>query len=268
MKIISLCVLGIALVAALGSAPSQAQTVVGYGSWVEAQTAGNCPSYCTGNEFSSTASGGPGQLTAAAQNQVYAQAFGSVSFDPTNHLLPELKAFARAPAGKQGQTTSFAVQRYGYSGAETKFVNLIVNLSGRIALPLNGLADNRLVGSLAIVRGDTLPWDPNFATLIYERVPAADVLAQAGLAWVNPGNGSVRTDLSFEVQTGDSFFVVASFWAIGQNGTADGSSTLKMIFEDATGLNAVSSVPELGTAWMATAGLLALAFGARRRRAA
>ncbi len=258
-------VLGALFVGLLAAGASHAQDV-GYGTYVSAGTAGNCPSFCTGGEFAGEQGGGAGLSFAAASESTYAISRGSAAFASGQSYLPELKGYAAAGLGKQGSATSFASQLFTYTGTETRSVSLQVDLTGSVFNNASGYSYNSIGAQIAVVRGPDLPWYPSFGTLIYEFVSSVDRLA-VGDAFINtPGVTSAQTTLLFDLLPGETFYVVTQLNVVSQNGIADAEHTLKMNFDNAANLVAVTSVPEVSAAWMLAAGLLVLGFGARRRR--
>jgi hypothetical protein len=257
----------IALTAALLAGPSWAVAVpeVGYGTHVGVVTAGNCPSFCTGNQFAFAEDGTAGATAAAASESTYATGRGSAELSPAGGYLPVLKAYGSAALGKATGVSSFASQMFTYLG-DAATIELTVNLSGTTGDNGGGYSFNNINADVAIVRGDTLPWYPSFATLIYEIVPSEDRLALGGLDI----GGPLSTTLTFELVPGDSFFVVSQLNVNSNNGFADAEHTLRMAFDANSAADMVAAtapVPEPATAWMAALGLLALGWRARRRAA-
>jgi hypothetical protein len=251
----------------LAAGASHAQEV-GYGTNVRTGTAGNCPSFCTGNEFASQEDGGAGLSFAVASESTYAIARGSSAFASGQSYLPELKGYAAAGLGKRGSVSSFASQLFTYTGSETRSVSLQVDLTGSVFNNASGYSFNSIGAQIAVVRGPDLQWYPSFGTLIFEGVSEENRLA-LGDAFINtPGVTSAQTTLLFDLQPGETFYVVTQLDVSSQNGIANAENTLKMSFDNATNLVAITSVPEVGTAWMVAAGLLVLGWGARRRRQA
>lgn len=259
--LMSLTALGAALVAG----PSQAVVVVevGYGTHVGVSTAGNCPSFCTGDQFAYSESGAAGATASSASESTYATGRGSAELSPADAYLPVLKAYGSAALGKAAGVSSFASQLFTYSGGATT-VELTVNLTGTVGNNGGGYSFNDINADVAIVRGNTLPWYPSFATLIYEFVPSEDRMAMGSLDI----GSTTSTTLSFDLSPGDSFFVVSQLNVNSNNGFADAEHTLLMAFDanSAAGmLAATAPVPELGTASMAALALLALGWRARRQ---
>jgi hypothetical protein len=263
---------GALMLGAWAAGPVHAQAVVGtgYGAQVESSTAGNCPSFCTGSEFANQSDGAEFQQSAMASESTYGITRGSATFASGQSYLPELRAYATATVGKRASTTTFAAQLFSFTGTEARTVTLQVDLTGSVFNNASGYAYNAINAQMAVVRGTDLPWYPSFGTLIYEFVSSENRLA-VGDAFIDmPGVTLAQTSLTFDLMPGDSFYVVTQMSASSQNGVADAEHTLKMNFDNPAGLLAVTAVPEMGTAWMAVAGLLVLGsvlgFGAQRRR--
>jgi hypothetical protein len=268
MHLTKIFVLSAGIIGAFAANPSWAQDTPpsGYGVQVSSETAGNCPSYCTGSEFANQTNGGEGDQSASASQSTYGITRGSAQFAVGQTYLPELRAYASAGVGKRASTTSFASQLFTFSGAEARPFDIQVDLTGSVFNNANGYASNTIQASLAVVRGSNLPWYPSFGTLIFEAVSEQDRLA-VEYAYINtPGVNSARTNLRFGLTPGESFYVITALTASSANGFADAENTLKMSFDNAAGVVAISTVPEAEGVWMAGAGLLALALWAPRRR--
>lgn len=254
-----------AFTAALVTGPSWAVAVpeVGYGTHVGVFTAGNCPSFCTGDQFAFAEDGMAGATAATASESTYAMGRGSAELSAAGGYLPLLKAYGSASLGKATGVSSFASQMFTYSG-DAATIELTVNLSGTTGDNGGGYSFNNINADVAIVKGDTLPWYPHFGTLIYELVPSEDRLALGSL----DSGGPVSTTLSFDLLPGDAFFVVSQLNINSNNGFADAEHTLRMAFDANAAANLVAAtapVPEPATAWMAALGLLALGWRARHR---
>jgi hypothetical protein len=268
MQLTKIFVLSAGIIGAFAANPSWAQDLPpsGYGVQVSSGTAGNCPSFCTGNEFADQTNGGEGDQSASASQSTYGTTRGSAQFAVGQTYLPELRAYASAGLGKRASTTSFASQLFTFSGAEARAFDIQVDLTGSVFNNASGYASNTILASMAVVRGSNLSWYPSFGTLIYEFVSEADRLAVKD-AFINiPGVNSARTNLVFDLTPGESFYVITALTASSANGFADAENTLKMSFDNAAGVVAISAVPEAEGIWMAGAGLLALALWAPRRR--
>jgi hypothetical protein len=250
----------------IGSGQALALELGGYGTFVNSGTAGNCPSFCTGSAFADQSNGDAGAEFASAVESTYGIARGSARFASDQSYLPELKAYAESAVGKRATATSFASQLFTFSGAEARNINLQVNLTGSVFENAFGYSSSGINASIAVVRGSNIPWYPSFGTLIFEAVSAEDRLA-LGDAFINvPGITSAQANLSFNLTPGESFFVVTQLTASSGNGVANAENTLKMNFDNAAGLVAITAVPEAEGLWMAGAGLMALGLWAPRRR--
>lgn len=186
---------------------------------------------------------GGAQATSAASSQTdvpgHAAAEGQLG-GPTS--TPILKAVASAGLGYSSQSTTVAVQRYTYSGADGGSFVLDFNLHGVVTTdPLFGSpSDAGIVFRIGFVRGTSqLDYDPTFGwgTLYWEAggvaVPGN---VQAFMAEGDAPNilGSVSI---FDLLDNESFFVVTELVATAENGaTADAFNTVTMRFVDDTGL--------------------------------
>ena len=258
------------LTVCLAATPSHAMVLdlAGFGTQVSASTAGNCPSFCTGNQFATSQDGGSAVAAAATAESTYGTARGSAAFAEGNSYLPVLKAYGSSAVGRRAGVSSFASQQFSYSGA-ARTVDLKIDLTGTLVSSLSGYASNSINANIAIVMAESIPWFPSFSTLIFEAIPQG-VVAIGNVSITDPALSFATSTLSFSLNPGDSFFVVAQLDVNAQNGIANAENTLVMSFDAATAASgglqaALTAVPELGTAWLAGLGLLALALVGRRR---
>lgn len=232
-----------------------------FGVATSANTAGNCPSFCRGGEFSSTEGGGEFALSASSSNSTYAQASASASFASAQNLLPEMHAFASSDVGRRGSGTAFAIQAYRYTGALSRAVQIDLALTGSVADNASGYVSNNVSASVAVLRAEQLGWSTDFGSVVFES--GSERLDLIDLGINAPGVNMATGMLSFDIDPGDLLFVVARLSAGAQNGVADANNTLVLSFGTtgggAAGLQAISAVPEVSTVWMALAGLLVLA---------
>jgi hypothetical protein len=264
-KTVSHLVVGLGL--ALASAGAMAQITAGWGVYASAGTAGNCPSFCTGELFSDTSNGVEFSTSALAANNTYGSSWASASFAAGASYLPELKTYATSVVGKQGSATAFSAQGFQYTGAQTTNISLVIQLTGLHSNNNNGSYVNNTTGaSIAVMKTDYLPWFPSFATLVFEGPLDPDDIPNTSLSLNAASSATVANGtLSFDLAPGEWFYVVAQMNSVGQNGVADASSTLVMNFSNATGISAVSAVPEPQTALMLLAGLAGLVAAAKRK---
>lgn len=258
--------------------PMAANAVIvnGYGAEASAGTASNCPSFCTsggGGQFDSDSDGGEFSNTAFAEVDSTYGALGRAQSSLTGGTyLPELRALASSDPGRRGSATAFAIQGYTYSGASSTTITLDLNLDGSITNNTNGAyTRNVLRADVAVLLGSSLDWYADFGTLVYE--VAGATTTRAGLETLfltDPAINQETGSITFDIDPGDDFYVVASMGASGQNGIADAWNTLTLNFDDDTGLTAasISNVPLPAAVWLFGSGLLGLIGISRRKKAA
>lgn len=250
---------------------SHAAIVGGYGAYASASTASNCPSYCTtagGGDFQYDADGGEFSDLAFAEELSYAEGRAQASLTGSTYL-PELKVFTSADLAKGSGATAMGVQGFTYNGAGSASITLDLNLHGSITNNPSGYAFNQITASIAVLIGSDLGWYPDFGTLVFE----VSSLDQGGLEYLGlSGSGLNQTStgsITFNIDPGQDFYVVAELNANSNNGIADAWNTLTMSFEDATGLSAasVNTVPVPAAVWLFGSGLVGLWSVGRRRLA-
>lgn len=246
---------------------ANSQVLNGYGMHASVATASNCPSFCTtanGGQFSRDSDGSEFAASAFAEDTAFGigRAEASVS---GSAFLPNLRAIGSSAVGKSGEGSSFGVQGYGYSGAATKTIDLDINLHATVTDGASGYTANSAGASVAVLKGSTLGWSTDFGTLVFEI--AGETTSELGLENLSLNAASISNDdsatISFSIDPGDNFFVVASLRARAKNGSADAWNTLTLDFDDDTGLTP-TLVPEPRCCWIAAMATLLLAF---RRRA-
>lgn len=256
-------------------APLTANAVIvnGYGAYASTSTASNCPSFCTtagGGDFQYDSDGGEFSNTASSEESSYALGRAQSGLTAATYL-PELRVLASADLGRGGFATAFAVQGFTYSGAASTTITLDITLDGSITDNPTGYTNNTLRADVAVLLGSTLDWYADFGTLVYEVAGATTTRAGVeSLFLSNPGLNQSTTDvITFDINPGDDFYVVASMGATGKNGIADAWNTLTLSFEDDTGLAAasISNVPVPAALWLFGSGLLGLIGIARRKKA-
>jgi len=257
-------------------APMAANAVIvnGYGATASTGTASYCPSYCStefGGDFANDSAGGEFSNTAFSEESTYALGRAQSSLTGGTYL-PELRVLASSELGRRGGATAFGIQGFTYSGALSTTITLDLVLDGSITDNPSGYTDNDLRADVAVLLGSSLSWYANFATLVYE--VAGETTTRAGVKSLflsTPGINQTATDaISFDINPGDDFYVVASMGAHGQNGVADAWNTLTLNFDDDTGLTAasISNVPVPAAVWLFGSGLLGLVGISRRKKAA
>lgn len=252
---------------------TNASIIDGYGTYASTSTASNCPSYCTtadGGDFQYDSDGAEFSNTAFAEESSYALGRAQSSLTGSTYL-PDLKVLASSDLNKGGFATAFGVQGFTYSGTSAATITLDLDLHGSITDNPSGYTYNVLSASVAVLIGSSLDWYPDFGTLVYEVAGGTTVRAGVESLFLgNPGiNQSTSNFITFDIDPGDDFYVVAEMNASGQNGIADAWNTLTLNFDDDTGLAAasVSNVPLPAAVWLFGSGLLGLVGMAKRKKA-
>jgi hypothetical protein len=248
---------------------ASAAIISGYGVYTSSSTASNCPSYCTsagGGDFAYDSDGGEFSTNAHSVETSYANVESEASLSGSTYL-PILRARAESNLGKGGGTTAFGVQGFTYTGASSTTIILDFNLHGSVGAGEPGYARNVLRADVAIVFGSSLEWYPHFATLAYEF--AGDNLVDNKSVFITSGSDVNAADsITFDLDPGMDFYVIASMGAESKNGFVDGWNTLTMSFDNDTALVAasVSAVPVPAAVWLFGSGLLGLMGISRRSK--
>ncbi|WP_281556244.1 PEP-CTERM sorting domain-containing protein [Thalassomonas sp. RHCl1] len=251
---------------------AQASLITDYGAYAGGYTASNCSSACTtanGGDIINTHDGGLSNDSAYASEISYGYSQAYAALDGSSYL-PALKVQASSDEQKGGNAEAFAMQRYTYTGTEATTIDLDINLHGSVGSNNNdGYSNNSLRADVAIFIGDSLEWSTDIATLYYEL--ASDMEKDKTTLYINSGIDVNNLDsLSFDLQPGENFFVVASMKAKSRNGYADAWNTLSLNFEDDSKLVAASAastpvdVPEPTSLGMLGLALSLLSFGHRK----
>lgn len=247
---------------------ANAAITTGWGTYAGTSTASRCPSYCGGGgDFQYDSMGGEFLAESSAEENSYANAKAYASLSGSSYL-PTLKVATSAALGKGGGASAFATQGFTYTGTGNSTITLDINLHGSVGKnSQSGYNRNQLRGDVAVFIGEGLEWYPDFATLVYEVAYSAPV-TRVGLEslFISSGNDINETaSISFDLQAGDTFYVVSSMDANSKNGFVDGWNTMTMGFDDASQLQAVSQVPVPAAAWLFGSALLGLASIGRKR---
>jgi hypothetical protein len=240
------------------SLTSQA-TIIGdsYGVSASVSTYGNCFPGCTvsnDDEFSSISSGGVLDTSSTTSESTHASGAALANLTGLDYL-PTLKVMASADLGKKASATAYAQQGFDYLGEEATSISLNLNLHGSVGNNSSGYSSNTLSAKVGILIGEQLDYYPSFGTSYYEfGLLGGSFGAGTRSLFINNGEDvDVQGNISFDLEPGDSFFVISEMNASSQNGFADAWNTLSMSFIDSTGLNATSNsstinpVPEPST---------------------
>ena len=258
---------------------ANATVISGYGAEATVWTADNCPSYLqcrngvdvgqaqyvkNGGEFASSA-------TAYEDTNGMGQSLAELTGDT---YLPILKAQTSAAPAKASFAQAFGSQGFTYSGATSKTINLDINLHGSIGIyDANSSSTDDLEAVVAVILGNEMEWYTYDINLLSAEIASGETVGLESLS-ITPDDGldvgiNTSTTISFNLDPGMDFFVVASLTAHSLNGYANGWNTLTMAFDDNTGLKAASaaSVPEPSTMLLFSTALIGL-MGVRKRNKA
>ena len=212
-------------------------TISGVGTYTSASNFSYCPSYCQG--FSYSSDGGEGSITSSTEHNSTAHAKAYSSFVPGS-FLPLLRVEASSDKQKSGRATAFSIQNYTYTGTGTKSVDINVNLHGSVGDNPEGDANNSLSAHIAIISGTSIDWYTSFSTLVTE---IAFPIQPPTSLFIDDGNDiNVSDTISFEVNAGESFFIVSNMFAYTKNGFSNAWNTLSMDFKNGSNLQAALQV--------------------------
>jgi hypothetical protein len=211
----------------------RADITTGYGTFSSTSTS------VIQGDFKFDEHGGELMALAAAMENTYgiSQAYSDTT---GSSYLPNLKVRASSNEGFSASAKAFAVQGFSFSDS-ARDVQLNVNLHGSIINNPTGSSSNSLSASLAVLKGSELGWYPSFGTLVFEVAGATTQQLALGSAFLNtPGlDQNNATSMTFHLNPGDNFYVVAQLNANSRNGEADGFNTLSLSFTNASGITAV-----------------------------
>jgi hypothetical protein len=249
---------------------ANAAIVSGFGVAASSVTASNCPSFCTtggGGDFQYDSAGGEFITVASSTETSYAsgEAFADLA---GSTYLPTLRVRTSADVGRGGDAEAFGVQGFTYTGPGATTLILDFNLHGSVGEGTPGAYSyNVLRADVAVMIGSQLDWYPDFATLVYE-VATGNVVGNESV-FISTGNDvDVGSSISFAIDPGTDFYVIASMGANSRNGFADSWNTLSLSFDDDTGLTAASVVPVPAAVWLFGSALAALGCVRRNRTSA
>lgn len=253
---------------------AQANLMTNYGAYVSTNTASNCPSYCTsanGGEFAFASDGGEFIDSAYASEMTYGDTQAYAALDGSSYL-PTLKVKTSADYRLGSGAKAYAMQGYSYNGSEGTTIDLDLNLHGSVGDNSSSqYAHNSLRADIAVFIGDSLEWyTGDFGTLYYEF--AYDMEKDLTSLFINDGmDVNEYGSLSFDLEPGQNFFIVASMQASSKNGFVDAWNTLSLDFADDSGLVAASApssmvdVPEPTPFYLLLLALMLIAFARLRQ---
>ena len=227
---------------AVTSLSSQATIISGWGASAGARTSDNCPIYCSGNsEYDG--SGSAGSSFATAEENSYGMAKALVDMSGPGYL-PTLKVKTSSAAGNGAGATAYSVQGFDYLGESNTNITLDFNLHGSVGGYGDGYSSNKLSANIGIIIGTELDFYSDFATQYFEAIGDG---VQAGAKNLNISNGNdvnKASSISFNLEVGESFFIISEMNANSINGFVDAWNTLSFEFKDSTGLQAVGGIPK------------------------
>ncbi len=217
-------------------ANANAALIQGVGVYAGASTNSNCPSYCNGASTYAS-SGDEGVTEATAETNEYAHAKAYASFVPGSYL-PLLRVETSAIEGRGAGATAYSVQNFTYIGTGTKSIELDVNLHGSVS----SNSGNSLSAGIAILSGTSLPWFPDYGSLVYEFGYGLQMTSPEHLSIHTGDDVNTGTTITFDVNAGESFYIVSEMNANAKNGYADAWNTLSMNFRNGSNLQAALQV--------------------------
>jgi len=231
------------LLLAATSASSQAGIVDGWGAYTSTSSGNHCRNGCSGSEldvFEWTSAGGELSSYATTEENTYGESKALVDLSGTDYL-PILKVMASASqSGMKAGASAFASQGFDYLGDESTNITLNLNLHGSVG---GNSRHNSISAHVGILIGTSMPFYPDFGTAYYE----AGMMGGArgvGTGYLNISRGTninKQDNISFDLNPGESFYVITEMNASASDGFADAWNTLTMDFLDSKGLQAVST---------------------------
>ncbi len=246
--------------------------------------------YVAENPFGSVASspfnfapgdGGAGSNSASTSiSETRGSASGSVTLNTGSPIrTPLIRTFAQTgPAAAAAFGGATGVEAYIYQGAAPATFSVNVNLSGTVTNPATDFSRNQARVSIYLSQPELmlqgLPeedpepdlfFQPEFffttdrGSLVESGLsPVSDLqLFQGG---ITPDDDILSGTLTWTMNPGDTAYLWAqgSSNAYGPNATSDARNTLTLNFVNATGLTALSAIPEPATSLLGGLGFLML----------
>ena len=220
---------------ALSSAIVSAEiTLDGWGTSASVFTFSECPSYCTGDLEIVEQGGVDLDSSIATLNNASGNGQALAEVNGSGYT-PVLKALSSSNENKGVNANAWGIQQYTYTGTEETILELNLNLHGSVS------GDGKIIGHVAVIKGDELPWTGDMATLIYEMVDYEDVLGHDSLFITSGDNQTTNTVIEITLNPGESFFVRADLLTNGRReGAADAYNTFTMSFDDDSQLQAAN----------------------------
>ena len=245
------------------------------GTYATSSTASNCteltcvdgPGFDGGDILSHTDTG---ITNATSSETTYANARASADLSGPSYL-PTLRVETIADPTKGAYASAYGIQQYTYTGLTDSTFTLDYNLHGSVGIDSIG---EQLRVDVAVLIGDTpFAWDTefDFFTNLFEVAYPLEPVDYDSLFITDGNDVNVPGSMSFFLNPGDTFYILASMGAKATNGFVDGWNTFNMNFIDDTGLVAstgpiVSQIPVPAAAWLFGSALLGFAGFNRRKK--
>ncbi|QBG37542.1 PEP-CTERM sorting domain-containing protein [Litorilituus sediminis] len=224
----------------LTSLTSQAGIISGWGANTWTRTGDDCMNRCDLIEYDRD--GGHLSTYSRAEENTYGETRALVDITGAGYL-PTLKVYAKASTPDLYNTaTAFASQGFDYLGSTSTTISLDINLHGSVT------GNARLSSAVGVLIGDHWGYYAGFATGFGE----AGLLSGMGnggenyLSILSGTNVNKQGNISFNINPGESFYILSEMRASATNGIADSWNTLTMNFADASKLRAATA-PKNGT---------------------
>lgn len=194
----------------------------------------NCPSYCSGDHEGNTQYGTD---TVTSTQNTYGNALAIANLSGSD-FLPDLKVYSEIGSNQKATSVARALQGYNYTGDVATSFTLDLNLHGFVS------DDATLLASVAIIKGSEVNFGWHIPTAYSEEIDQSQQGGTAGLQIESQSGDEKKEEnksgsITFDLDVGESFFILTQIAAVSEGGVADGLNTLTMNFEDSTGLQAV-----------------------------